>query len=298
MRIILYQKVVRLNGTFTFDKIFTRTFGKKHEILYVYEAGEKHLIDEIGKNAVVTRNEGQSILGDICIYSSVSHGVHRIKAKKFIQIVHTDLHDWKVDYKPVGIDLHVAVGESVANSLKKNNGLDSVVIPNFLEEPKVDKVLRLITASRIAERKGFERIAEMAKRLSLAGKKFVWEIYGNGTPSFVSNFRYSISNNPSVVLMGERSEVQSFMVDCDYLVQLSDSEGFCYSIHEALQVGTPVIVTDWVGVRNVVLDGINGYILNFDLSNLDINKIYSTRPVCGKLKVENNLLAWDNILII
>lgn len=296
MRIILYQKVVRLNGCYTFDKVFVKTFHKEHEIIYFYEAGDQPLLDEIGKYASqVIQNRGQKIEGDLCIYSSISHAENRITARKFAQVVHTDLHAWSVAYKPVNIDFHIAVGQSVANSLKIHNGLDAIVIPNLLAEPEIEPVLRLMTASRIAERKGFERIVEMAKRMSIAGKKFVWEIYGNGSPSYIGNFRYSITNNPSVVLMGERKGVQSFMARSDYVVQLSDNEGFCYSVYEALQVGTPVIVTRWDGVEKVVQDGVNGYILDMDLANLDIEKLYNSIPKCGRLEVENSLLSWQEL---
>jgi glycosyltransferase involved in cell wall biosynthesis len=68
------------------------------------------------------------------------------------------------------------------------------------------------------------------------------------------------------------------MLDADYLVQVSDTEGFCYSIYEALQVDTPCIVTDFPSAFEQVKDGKSGYILKMDLSNLDIDKIYNKIP--------------------
>ena len=97
--------------------------------------------------------------------------------------------------------------------------------------------------------------------------------------------------------MGERTEIQPYMARADYVVQLSDNEGFCYSIHEALQIGKPVIVTDWQGVRDVVKDGQNGYILSMDLIDLDIDKLYNSIPKGDKLEVNNSKPLWNNLIL-
>ena len=40
----------------------------------------------------------------------------------------------------------------------------------------------------------------------------------------------------------------------------------------------PVILTDFPEARKIVDDGENGYILNKDLSNLDVDKIFNHKP--------------------
>lgn len=297
MRIVVYNKIVKLNGVYTHDLNFIKTFGKDYEITYVYEAGDTPLLNKIAEHAKLLQNKGQVIETDLCIYSSLYQGAHQIKARKFIQMLHADLKAWKVNYKPVHIDYHVAVGQGVADSFKEHNGMDSVVIPNMLaEDVKVEKVLRLVTASRIAEGKGFDRTTVLARKLQEAGRPFIWEIYGGGAPNYINNLRYNLTYIPEVVLMGERTGIQSFMACSDYVVQLSDNEGYCYSIHEALQIGKPVIATRWPGIEEVVKDGENGYILDMDLGNLDINKLYDSIPKGGRLKVSNSVLLWKDLL--
>ena len=76
-------------------------------------------------------------------------------------------------------------------------------------------------------------------------------------------------------------DVYDYIADVDYLVQLSDSEAFCYSVHEALQYGTPVIVTDIDVFKNVVINGYNGYKFKLDMSNVDkkmLDKIVNHVP--------------------
>jgi glycosyltransferase involved in cell wall biosynthesis len=72
--------------------------------------------------------------------------------------------------------------------------------------------------------------------------------------------------------------MKTLIKNCDYLVQLSDTESFCYSAFEALQRNVPVILTNFPEAQSIVVDGENGYILEMDLSNLDVEKIFTKKP--------------------
>jgi len=299
MQIVLYDKIVRIGGVYTFDLNFAKHFHKEHDLLYVYEAGDPPQIEGIRKYATIIKNTGQPIECDICIYSSLTRGGHKIKAKKYIQMLHADLAFWNIKkYKPTDVDLHIAVGQSVADSFKEHNGMDSIVIPNLLAKPELSKVLRLVTASRLSKGKGIGRIVKMAKALRANGVKFIWELYGRGSKISLNDMLYDLTYVPEVIHMGEHSDVQNYMQYADYIVQLSDSEGFCYSIHEALQIGKPVIVTRWQGVEKVVEDGVNGHILEMDLSNLDTDKICNSIPKNVKLDLSENTQQWGEVLKI
>ena len=83
--------------------------------------------------------------------------------------------------------------------------------------------------------------------------------------------------------MSPRYNIEKFICTMDYLVQLSDTESFCYSIVEALSVGTPIICTDLPVLKELKIDEKHGFILDFDLKNLDVNKIYEE---AGKFKFD------------
>lgn len=56
----------------------------------------------------------------------------------------------------------------------------------------------------------------------------------------------------------------------------------------------PVLVTDCDAFKEIgVKDGINGYIFDFDMSNVDAEKIYKKRP---KFKYTPPKDSWDEIL--
>ena len=297
MRIVLYSKIVRqTSGLQTFEKIFIKKMSKFFDIVYVYDAGSPQVISEIAQLCPTIKNEGQVIRCDICLYSSLPQAQHSIQAKKYVQIVHAELSKWGL--KPsqdAKIDKYVSVSEAVARDLLENFKIDSEVIPNLLEDRKPEKVLRFLTASRIDQQKGFDRMLIMAKALKEANRKFVWEVYGVGTTMMETMYKDLFKDIPEVVFMGERKNVQDYMQGVDYVVQLSDTEGFCYSIHEALQIEKPVIVTNWRGVDKVVENGLNGYILDMDMKNLDVNIFYEQFIGCGKLKVTNNVQLWKTL---
>jgi glycosyltransferase involved in cell wall biosynthesis len=296
MRIVLYSKVVRkVSGLQTFEKIFCKKLSKHFDLTFVYESTHnERFIKEIEQYCKVVKLQGQTIDADICIYSSLQHGI-KIQAKKNYQIIHSNLKAWNVKYeKPEYINNLIAVSETVARTLKEDMDLESITIENMLDEPKLEKVLRLITASRIETGKGFERVIDISKALRQAGKRFTWEIYGDGSLHYINELKYKLTGIHEVQFMSYHNSIQSYMATGDYVVQLSDDEGFCYSVYEALQIGKPVIVTNWPGIEKVVKNGENGYILNMDLSNLDVEKLYEI-PQNVRLDVIDNISHWINL---
>ena len=72
--------------------------------------------------------------------------------------------------------------------------------------------------------------------------------------------------------MGVSYDLPSYVADCDYLIHLSLTEGDPYCTKEALQVNTPCITTSYPATYEQIVDGENGYILDFDLFKNGTNK--------------------------
>jgi glycosyltransferase involved in cell wall biosynthesis len=128
------------------------------------------------------------------------------------------------------------------------------------------KVLNLISAIRLTAEKGYERMVMLADALDAAGIPFHWTIYTDKPRQ---------AFNKSVAIMPPRLDILDFIADADYLVQLSDTEGYSYSIVEALSVGTPVICTAFaVAEEQGIVNGKNGFILPMDMSEIPVEAIY------------------------
>ena len=69
-------------------------------------------------------------------------------------------------------------------------------------------------------------------------------------------------------LKGTKLNIIDDIAQADFLVQLSDNEGYCYSIVEALNLKVPVVVTPIPVFKEIGIDDTNSITLEFDCSNV------------------------------
>lgn len=154
--------------------------------------------------------------------------------------------------------------------------------PIMIEQPK--KILHLISATRLTEEKGKGRMIELAKQLDEAKIPYLWTVFTNDIEEI---------SNPNIVYVKPRFDIINYIADADYLVQLSDSEACPYVLLEALSVGTPVIVTKFPAAKELGVNETNGFLLNFDMTDVPIEEIYN-KTFNFKWKPPKNI--WDKIL--
>lgn len=229
----------------------------------------------------------------------------RVKAKVNIQVIHADykayIEGWNFRYKKYPFTTHhVAVGNHVAKQFEKVTGFKiDKVIHNLLDKDKEipekqqPNKLSFITVSRFAKEKGFERMLQIAERMKKI--QYNWNIYGTIEDSYAKNIAYKLKAYHQIKICGFAPTPQKEVPKHSYLVQLSDTEGFPYSIYESLQCLTPVIATDFPSVHEMIKDGKNGYILDMDLSNFDINTIKNV-PIIRTFKEKSSEKDWFNFL--
>lgn len=199
--------------------------------------------------------------------------IDNVEAEEYIEIVHCvfekntakpHIHDKITKYYAVGIE--------ACESFKRLTGKQCEVLHNLLEIEKPRKILRLISATRLANDKGkiVWRMQQLIYALEKANIPYEWKIFTNGQ---------HLINGKGIIYMQPTLDIRDYIADSDYMVQLSDTEAFCYSVLESLYLHIPVIVTpipcfDEMGVKN----GKNGYILDFDMKNIPIEDIYNKKP--------------------
>ena len=155
-----------------------------------------------------------------------------------------------------------------------NTAIGTGTLDNYKEEDG----LIFLTLSRATQEKGIFRMIQMAKKFKEKGKKFIWFISCSLDQIKDRNIITQIKSIPEFVIIAPSIYNKMLIKNCDYLVQLSDTESFCYSAYEALQRQVPVILTDFPEARNIVDEGENGYIVKMDLSDLDVDKIFNQVP--------------------
>ena len=108
---------------------------------------------------------------------------------------------------------------------------------------------------------------QLAEALIRKGIKFIWLVFTDG----------EIPQLPGFIKMPVDIDVRDWIAESDYLVQLSDTEGYCYAVMEAWLLGTMTITTPVPSFyEQGLIDGENGYVIDFEMPNLDnfVDKIY------------------------
>ena len=132
---------------------------------------------------------------------------------------------------------------------------------------------------------------KLATELKKTGVKFRWTIFTD-----LNLYNQKPFNFEEIIYMKPSHDFFDYVVEADYGVQLSDTEGYSYFINECLQYGTPIICTNFPSAYESVEDGINGYILDMNLSNLDINKLVNNIPKNFKYEEKCKEKDWIDLI--
>lgn len=286
MKNIFYFRVLNAIGGI---ESFFYYLAKKYQdwdITVYYSAGDPEQIKRLSKYIRVRQYKGELIKCDKAFFNFNLDIIDRVDAKEYIQIAHGD-------YKAMGVkpNIHpritkyLGVSKQVCKTYKEVTGHDTELVYNPIELEKPKKVLNLISATRLTPDKGRNRIEKLGRLLDEAKIPYLWTVFTD---------KPNVIDNPNIVYMKPRLDIIDYIANADYLVQLSDAEGYCYSVIESLIVGTPVIVTDCPVFKELgVVNSKNGFILDFDLNNVPIDKIYKGLPKFEYTPKEDN---WDKFL--
>lgn len=286
-RIMLHQKFCyKIGGIESANLQIARAFSDKN-IVFVFMIPNLNHMLELGKTCDVIWDNGyQTFDVDVLImtnYDSAPAIIDRVKAKKIYQQIHADFANlkkmslWKDFYwKPhQRIDKILAVSETAKQGLETSFGLRSTVVPNVLVTvEKSKRPMVFLVLSRASAEKGIDRVREFIDRMDAAGKNFV--VYICSTVSGI--VKEDLEKNRHVVIVEPNINNYIMLGVADYLIQLSLNESYCYSVREALEEQVPCIVSRIPEFEKLIQDGKNGYILDDDLGNLDIEKIFSKVP--------------------
>lgn len=271
----------------------------KYNILILYEVGDVKQLSRLNRYVNVDHmDKTNSYECDICIIgSTVTPWYNNIHADRYIQMVHCDFAKiGKHFFIPRNIENleYITVSQVSKKSLNSIFHKKSTIIENPLDVTrKPRKILKLISCTRLTEEKGYSRMKFLAKELKKANIPFEWKIFTS-----LEYYDEDPIDYPEIIYMKPRLDVVDYIADSDYGVQLSDTESYGYFIHECLQYHTPVLVTDLPCLEDINFkDGHHGYIFDFDMKNLDVNKIYNCIPECSiDIEEPDSIHKWKDYL--
>lgn len=223
------------------------------------------------------------------------YGVSILRPKiSYIHTIHSSFENWKLILGYLNklrfINnriLHVCVAPTIYNELQvKFPKLRSEVIPNGIKSHHPGRAIKEIetfwNSFSISQKKGQRFLAigninrhKNYKLLSMSFKE-VYKKYpkticiqiGRETDTTLVNELKKI-NTPNVFLAGPQKNAADFLSEADALIVSSVQEGMPIVILEALSMGVPIISTPAGGIKDIIKDGENGFIIDdFEISSL------------------------------
>lgn len=307
-RILIYNyDLYKIGGTETFLFNFCKYYKDKN-IVVMYKTGKPEYINLLHEYVEVCRDDGKTRYScDVLIMGNyfASDIYPRVTAKQKYQMIHADYHGMKQAGWPIQLSKpsdvkFIAVSDVAAQGLKTEFGYKSLVNYNILDKDLgEERPLTFITLSRATREKGIHRIIALCKLFKQYNKKFLWLLCGTIAEQSENDTIKQIKEIPEIMLIPPNHNNKALIAVSDYLVQLSDTESFCYSAYEALIMGKPVIVSDFPESKNIVIEGKNGYIIPRDESKYDealVDKIFNEVPTEITYEDRCNYDLWEKIL--
>ena len=301
---IYIDHIVYADGIFTWMVNFCRLLHKKYDIEIMTKVIKPEINDILNREQikVVKWNEKVTYDTDILMYMlDFVRFPDNFNCKKKIKVIHCNYEELKSNFTNLddGSEF-VAVSKQAAEGFTKRFNLPCKDISSFVIPYEPRHVLKIVSCSRVYNNKGFERMFHLADDLDEFGVRFQWinysEIDINGANYLKTKKHGLITFLPNL----EHNHLLDMIADANYLVQLSDKEGYCYAVHEALSLGTPVIVTDIDAFKDIVIDGKNGYKLplKMDYGPDKLNAIIKDIPRGFEYKEDMTgiMSSWKSVL--
>ena len=276
-QVVIYcANMQKIGGIETWLYYWCKNMYQFYDIMVVFSdqmSGKQ--IQRLSEIVQVMRLNNRLIECDTLINTRITDKIpEEIKAKRIIQMVHGCYSAlFCCDIQPER-DKIVFVSQAAANTFKNIGRYE--VIHNFTYPTRQNRCLFLITASRFTREKGGDRMIKLAEALRRANIEFIWFVFSHQDTKLVDG----------MVKLPETLNVKDYIAKCDYLVQLSDSEGFGYSIVEALEMGVPVITTPVSVLPELGFkENEDGYIVPFDMEDINPERF---------LEIPETKWEWDN----
>lgn len=137
--------------------------------------------------------------------------------------------------------------------------------PSYPINKKGKPIIQFLYAGRIVKSKGIREYYQAAQYFKDQGTNVKFKMIGFVVPDHPDGVSYNTIqdwNRKGVVqYLGETEDIRPFIEEADCIVLPSYfGEGVPRILLEAASMGKPIVTTDFVGCREVVDDGLNGFL--------------------------------------
>ena len=289
--VLYYNWVQEIGGVETFFYNFCSVMTKYYDIAILYDRCDMRQIQRLRHLVPCYHNGDYKISCDTLIINGIFDKIpQKVDAKRKIRLVHTcRIEKYKILNVPKDCDETIFV----SNASRESFDEEGTVISNMPGDIKTKKALILISATRLTNEKGYDRMLKLADKFKKNNVPFIWFVFtAHNDKTFPEGF----------VKLPPTLDIKPYIAKADYLVQLSDVEAFCYSIQEALQLKVPVLSTPIKALPEVGFKtGENGYIVPFNIEEMTdeaIQNIHNKIPKCKTYVHDTEFIIhqWQQVL--
>ncbi len=210
--------------------------------------------------------------------------LEHIKAKKYIQWVHTDVSGLKDSSELDSYVPHYAKTDAVicVSEYAKKTFVEKYpylqdkthVIYNFFDTERIINSAKrpydfgtqrpiLLSVGRLTAPKAYRRFLNILSKLKNEGYEFSYHIVGGGDiEDELKTLTVKLNLSDTVTLHGVSDNPYKYMSGCDLFVLPSEWEGFPTVTVEAKLIGMPVFATNVSGISEQLIHRQTGYIVD------------------------------------
>lgn len=201
---------------------------------------------------------------------------------------------WQLQMALAGADFIVCVSESMKNDLLRaypnyadkisycHNGISEAFFDSTSSPRHFNAPLRVLAVGSLIPVKGFDLLLQAFQRASDCNSLHL-TIVGEGPQRAVLEAlieRYGMQSQVTLAGQLPYADMPEIMASSDLFVLSSHAEGRPNVVAEAVASGLPVISADLPGVRDLVIDGENGWL--FEAGNVSTLAMRLSRALEGK----------------
>jgi glycosyltransferase involved in cell wall biosynthesis len=159
---------------------------------------------------------------------------------------------------------------------------------------KIDLDLKcklIVTTGRLSWLKGWKFMIDCFEVFKVSYPDSFFYFLGDGeNKTIIENYITDRNLNSYVFLKGklEPQTIAIYLNACDLFIMGSYNEGWSTSLVEAVACGVPVCVTNFSSARELITDGINGYISNNRDENDFVSKMNKALTISKKTLLEKS----------
>ena len=259
--IVYMPNISKLGGIETYVYELVKKY-RNLDIAVVSKSCEDSQRRRLERYCPVYIHTNQKIKCDVCIINYDQNIIKFInKDAKIYQTIHADYTNpiYKVKPQPhERVTGYIGITKYLEDKMSYLGHMIHSYNPLTIEK---HNFITIVSATRLHKNKGATRMLELARALDRLGIDFIWYVLTNDIDAI---------KHPNIITIDSRLDTYKWFKIADYVALLSDSEACSYLINEGLYRNIPVLVTplpylEEIGYR----DGITGYTLNFDCSNVE-----------------------------